>query len=80
MILKYLLIIGVFVAIYFYLFKKKPITHTQSKERDNDAKKDKTKSSDMVECATCGIYCELDDAILSVNKYYCSSECLKNAK
>lgn len=76
MILKYLLFIGVFVAIYFYLFKKKPIEHTQN----NDTKKDKTKSSDMVECATCGIYCELDDAILSVNKYYCSNECLKSAK
>lgn len=80
MLLKLILIVGVFTAIYFYLFKKKPIEHTQNRETNNDAKKDKTKSSDMVECATCGIYCELDDAILSVGKYYCSNECLKSAK
>lgn len=74
MILKYLLIIGVLVWAYFYFFKKKPISHTQNREKDD------IKSSDMVECGTCGVYCELDDAILSGSKYYCSEKCLKSAK
>ncbi|EDZ61717.1 conserved hypothetical protein [Sulfurimonas gotlandica GD1] len=33
----------------------------------------------MIECAECGIYCEVDDTILSNNKYYCSQECLKKS-
>ncbi len=76
MLLKLILIVGVFAAIYFYFFKKKPISDTTN----SSVKKDEKKSSDMVECSNCGIYCELDDAILSVSKYYCSNECLKSVK
>ena len=76
MILKLLLIAGILAWIYFYFFKKKPISHTQN----SDTKKYEIKSNDMIECATCGIYCELDDAILSGSRYYCSEKCLKSAK
>ena len=76
MILKLLLVIGVIAFVYFIFIKKKPAV-TQDKQ--DTKKKDKVQSNDMVECAECGIYCEIDDAILSNNKYYCSQECLKKS-
>lgn len=73
MIWKILLVVGVIAIIYFILIKKRAKVH-------GDTKKDELKSSDMVECATCGIYCALDDTIISNGKYYCSKECLKRVK
>ena len=73
MIWKFLLIVGVIALIYFMFIKKRP-------KVQSDTKKDELKSSDMVECATCGIYCALDDTIVSNGKYYCSKECLKSVK
>lgn len=70
--LKILLIIALIAAVYFIFFKKKPIGQNNDKETNN---KNKHPSSDMVECASCGIYTEADDAILSHGKYYCSKEC-----
>ncbi len=66
MILKILLIVAVVVIIYFVFFKKKPL-------------KDSSKSdvSDMVECSACGVYTQIEDAIISGNKYYCSKECME---
>jgi len=70
MILKILLVVGIIALVYF-IYKK-------SKTPAKDLKKEDTqKTNDMVECAQCGIYCELEDAILSSNKYYCSKECLE---
>lgn len=76
--LKYLLVIGVIAIIYFIFIKKKPALG-HSKQESDTAKKEKVQSNDMVECSTCKIYCELDDALLSNNKYYCSKECLERA-
>jgi uncharacterized protein len=77
MILKILLVLGVIAFVYFLFIKKKP---TVTRDRQNKAeKKDEVQSNDMVECAECGIYCEIDDTILSNNKYYCSQECLKKS-
>lgn len=73
MIWKILLVVGVIAIIFFIFIKKRP-------KVQNDTKKDELKSSDMVECATCGIYCALDDTIISNGKYYCSKECLKRVK
>lgn len=73
MIWKILLVVGVIAIIYFILIKKRAKVH-------GDTKKDELKSSDMVECATCGIYCALDETIVSNGKYYCSKECLKRVK
>ncbi len=76
MILKFLLVIGVIAVVYFMFIKKKPTLN----ERKKDTKeKEEIQSNEMVECVECGIYCEIDDTILSNNKYYCSSECLKKA-
>ncbi|MFT7860664.1 MAG: PP0621 family protein [Sulfurimonas sp.] len=74
MILKIGLVIAVIAIVYFLLIKKKPIA-------SNSTKKDqKPQANDMVECASCGVYVEVHDAILSNGKYYCSKECLKKEK
>ncbi len=76
MILKLLLVVGVVLTIYFLFIKKKPSV-TNSNTNEKKTKKDV--GNEMVECSSCGIYCEINDAILSNNKYYCSDECLKEA-
>ena len=73
MILKILLLVGIIALVYF-IYKK-------SNKPAKDIKKDDSqKTNDMVECATCGIYCELDDALLSQGSYYCSKECLEKKR
>lgn len=76
MILKLLLIIGVISLIYFFFIKEKPAI--KSSGSGNKSKRE-AQSCDMVECSTCGIYCEVSDALISGNKYYCSNECLEKA-
>jgi len=75
MILKVLLVIGVIAVVYFMFIKEKPskVTKTSTKKKDN------LKANDMVECATCGVYSELQESILSNAKYYCSKECVDKA-
>lgn len=73
MIWKILLVVGVIALVYFMFIKKRP-------KVQSDTKKDAPKSSDMVACDTCGIYCALDDTIVSNGKYYCSKECLEKIK
>ena len=68
--MQWILIIVLIAVVYFIFIKKKPqINHTEKG----------TKANDMVSCEQCGIYCEVDDTILSNNKYYCSQECLKRS-
>ena len=71
MIMKLLLVIGVIAVIYFMFIKKKPSVTSKKAE-----KKEVPKANDMVECASCGVYVEINEAILSDAKYYCSTECL----
>lgn len=73
MILKVLLVVGIIALIYF-IYKKSRLSARNLKKEAKDI------ANDMVECATCGIYCELDDAILSSNRYYCSKECLEKKR
>jgi len=74
MILKILLVGVVIWVVYFMFIKKKPL-----KDFTKTQKKDTTQSDEMVECASCGIYAELSECILSNNKYYCSKECVGKA-
>ena len=74
MILKVLLVIIVIAIVYFIIVKKKPTIQNSNNE---GKKKSETQSSEMVECSTCKVYCELNEAILSGSKYYCSKECLE---
>ncbi len=71
--LKYLLVIAVIAFIYYVFIKKKPAVTNKENKKENKTKD----SNEMVQCSKCDIYCELDDAILSNGKYYCSNECLK---
>ncbi len=78
MILK-LLIIGVVIyTVYFLFFKTKPEAKVSKKSAKKESKK--PDADEMVECATCGVYAELEECILSNGKYYCSHECLIKAK
>jgi len=75
--IKWLLVIGVVAAIYF-LFIKKSSNTSQCESGETPPKKDAGQDvEEMVECSRCGIYVEVDEAILSSGKYYCSKECLK---
>ena len=77
MILKLLLVGAVIYIVYVLFFKKKTI-QTSNANKTNRADT-KQQANEMVQCATCGVYCELDEAILSASTYYCSPECLTKA-
>ncbi len=78
MILKLLIIGAVIAAVYFMFFKTKPERKVSKKASKKSTKK--IDADEMVECATCGVYAELEECILSNGKYYCSRECLAKAK
>ncbi len=74
--IKWLLVIGVVAAIYYLFIKKSaPKTLNEANNAKKDAKTEKV--DEMVECSRCGVYVEIDEAIISNGKYYCSKECLK---
>ncbi|WP_294965317.1 PP0621 family protein [Sulfurimonas sp.] len=74
---QWIVVIVLIAAVYFIFIKKKPAI--KQNKKDSTDKKTQPQSNDMIECAECGIYCEVDDTILSNNKHYCSQECLKKA-
>jgi len=78
MILKVLIIAAVIYAVYFLFFKTK--TELTASKKRNKKGAEKLDADDMVECATCGVYAEVQECILSNGKYYCSRECLSKAK
>ena len=71
MILKALLVIGVIAVVYFMFIKKKASTVA-----GKTTKKETREANEMVECVSCGVYIEINEAILSSTKYYCSNECI----
>jgi len=77
MILKLLLILGVIFVVYIMFFKKKPLLN--SNKTTQREKKETPLVNDLIECASCGVYCEIEEAILSNSKYYCSTECVNKA-
>jgi uncharacterized protein len=78
MILKLLLVGAVIFTVYIMFFKQRSINETSEPKRSKK-KQDTQKVNEMIECAACGVYCELDEAILSGSKYYCSAECVNKA-
>ena len=78
MILKFLLIVAVITIIYIMFFKTKPTTQRETKKPKQRGTTE-PQINDMIECANCGVYVEVDEAILSNGRYYCSRECLKEA-
>ena len=70
MLLKLIIVAVIAVAVYRAFGGKVPILdkkETKQKELDADT---------LVECASCGTYVTLKDAIIVKKKYYCSKECL----
>ena len=76
---QWIVVIVLIVAVYFFFIKKRPAVAQKKKDSTDKKSKDKVQSNDMIECTECGTYCEIDDTILSANKYYCSQECLKKS-
>ncbi len=75
--IKWLLVIGIVAAVYYLFIKKStPTAVDKTSKKGADSKKDE-KVDEMVECSRCGIYVDIDEAIISNGKYYCSKECLK---
>lgn len=73
MILKLILLALVIWAVYYFFFKKKSVAP------QSESAKPKPKTNEMVECASCGTFCDIDEALLSSGKYYCSQECMQKA-
>lgn len=69
--LKWLLVIALVVAVYIFFIKKKPLGQA------NKSSGKKQDEADMVECAECGVYVSLDEALIRDGKYFCSHECMK---
>ena len=69
MINEFLLVVVVIGIVYYMFIKPKPLKNKPKKENN-------LKENDMVECAECGIYVEVSEAIISNAKYYCSTECI----
>ena len=76
MILKALLVGAVIYIVYIMFFKQKSVQSTVKEQNT----KNKPQANEMVECANCGIYTEISECILSNGKYYCSNECILEAK
>ncbi len=77
--MQYVVIVVLIAVIYFFFIKKRPIVKKNKQHSSQTQKKEKIQSNDMIECQTCGIYCEVDDSILSNGKHYCSKECVDKA-
>lgn len=74
--LKILVLIAILYVVYHLFFKKK--TSVASGGHGNNSQK--LQDNDMVQCSKCQIYTEVNEAILSNGKYYCSKECLEASK
>jgi len=76
MILKLLLVAGVIFFVYILFFKQKT---TKSQTSSSSKKREPIEADELVQCQTCHVYVEVEEAILSGSKYYCSSECVDEA-
>ena len=77
MILKVLLVAVVIYIVYTMFLKPKKEPSSATEQQKNNAE---VKADEMVECSECGLYVEISEAILSNGKYYCSQECIAEAK
>jgi len=78
MILKLLLIAAVIFTVYILFFKQPNVTQKRSNKQKKQTQEPQP-VNDLIECPTCGVYIEVEEAILSGSKYYCSTECIDKA-
>lgn len=74
--MQYLIVVALIAFVYFFYIKKKP----SKLSSDKTNKKSEHKANDMVECETCHVYTEISECIISNGKYYCSKECIDQAR
>jgi len=74
--IKWLLVIGVVVAVYYLFIKKKPVVQKTENQKTGKTKRT-IQAEEMVQCTRCDVYVEIKEAILGNGKYYCSQECLR---
>ncbi len=73
--IKWLLVIGVVVAVYYFFIKKKPSQSVSKEQKSTKAPQEDVE--EMVQCSRCEVYVEIKEAIVSNGKYFCSQTCLK---
>lgn len=66
--MKFLLFIGLLVAVYVLFFKQKSLSSSSS---------DTTSDDTMIPCAKCGTYVQTKETIIREGKHYCSRECME---
>ena len=76
MIMKLLVLGLVIYIVYIMFFKTKKVSDTKTEQSKSKAD---AEVNDLIRCESCGVYMELEDAIVSNGKYYCSRECLQRA-
>jgi len=76
MILKLLLVIAVIYIVYIMFFKQRNPTNTKQTKKETQHNEP---INELIECPTCGVYVEVEEAILSGSTYYCSLECIEKA-
>jgi len=76
MIMKLILLAAVVYGIYILFFRNGNIVDKMREKRSGTSPKKEEKDVDtVVECAKCGLYVSVDEAILKDGKYYCSKAC-----
>ncbi len=71
--IKWLLVIGVIAAVYYFFIKKS--TPLPPKPKQKSSKK-VPKEDTMVPCEECGVFVSVEEAFLKDGKYYCSKSCM----
>jgi uncharacterized protein len=69
--LKILLLVGIFSAIYFFLFRKKG----ESKRDISREEKREIESEELIPCSECGTLVSEREMLIRGGKFYCSREC-----
>ena len=64
--MKFLLFIGLLVAVYVLFFKKKELPSSENRSDET-----------MIPCTKCGTYVQSKETIVREGKHYCSRECLE---
>jgi len=72
MLMKALLLAGIFFVIYIMFFKRSNKNINETKKK---SKKSAPKGDIMMECAKCETFVSEDEAIIKDGKFYCSKNC-----
>ena len=72
MLMKALLLAGIFFVIYIMFFKK---SNKEVQQERKKKKKDVPRGDVMMECEECETFVSEDEAIIKDGKFYCSKKC-----